>query len=47
MGLMTGAPRTASVIAKTNVECYRLDKEACEEVMKARPVMAEEISYSC
>jgi CRP-like cAMP-binding protein/small-conductance mechanosensitive channel len=44
MGLMTGAPRTASVIAKTDVECYRLDKEVFEELMHARPTIAEEIS---
>ncbi len=45
MGLMTGAPRSASVIAKSNVECYRLDKEAFEEVMQARPSIADEISH--
>jgi small-conductance mechanosensitive channel/CRP-like cAMP-binding protein len=45
MSLMTGAPRAASVIAKTDVECYRLDKEAFEEVMLARPSIAEEIAH--
>jgi len=44
MGLMTGAPRLASVIAKTDVECYRLDKEVFEEIMQARPSIADEIS---
>lgn len=44
MGLMTGAPRSASVIAKTDVECYRLDKEVFEDLMHARPSIAEEIS---
>ncbi len=44
MGLMTGAPRSASVIAKTDVECYRLDKDIFEELMHARPSMADEIS---
>lgn len=44
MGLMTGAPRSATVVAKTDVECYRLDKEMFEEVLRARPVIAEEIS---
>ena len=28
MGVVTGEPRSASVIAATEVECYRLDKEA-------------------
>jgi small-conductance mechanosensitive channel/CRP-like cAMP-binding protein len=44
MGLLTGAPRTASVVATTDVECYRLDKEGLEGVLKARPAIAEEIS---
>ncbi|MBI4937364.1 MAG: mechanosensitive ion channel [Nitrosomonadales bacterium] len=44
MGLMTGAPRSATVVAKTDVECYRLDKEMFEEILRARPVIAEEMS---
>lgn len=45
MGVMTGAPRAASVVAKTDVECYRLDKEMFEEILRARPSIAEEISH--
>lgn len=45
MSLMTGAPRVASVMALTDVECYRLDKEAFEEIMQARPSIAEEVSH--
>ena len=44
MGMMTGAPRTATVVAKTDVECYRLDKEALEEILLARPAIADEVS---
>ena len=44
MSLMTGAPRVASVIAKTDVECYRLDKESFEEIMLERPAIADEIA---
>lgn len=44
MGLMTGAPRTASVIAKTDVECYRVDKDVFEEILRARPAIAEEMT---
>jgi small-conductance mechanosensitive channel/CRP-like cAMP-binding protein len=44
MSLMTGEPRVASVIARTDVECYRLDKEAFEEIMLARPGIAEDVS---
>ncbi|OFZ67848.1 MAG: mechanosensitive ion channel protein MscS [Betaproteobacteria bacterium RBG_16_56_24] len=45
MGMMTGAPRTASVLAMTDVECYRLDKAAFEEIILERPGIAEEISH--
>jgi small-conductance mechanosensitive channel/CRP-like cAMP-binding protein len=45
MSLMTGAPRRASVIAKTDVECYRLDKVDFEEVLLGRPSIAEEMSH--
>lgn len=45
MSLMTGAPRVASVIAQTDVECYRLDKVAFEEIMLARPSIAEEVTH--
>jgi CRP-like cAMP-binding protein/small-conductance mechanosensitive channel len=45
MSLMTGAPRVASVIAKTDLACYRLDKDAFEEIIKARPSIAEEVTH--
>ncbi len=45
MGLMTGAPRSATVIAKTDMECYRLDKEMFEELLRARPAIAEEMAH--
>jgi len=41
MGLMTGARRSATVMAKNDVECYRLDKEMFEEILRARPAIAE------
>ncbi len=44
MSLMTGAPRVASVIASSDVECYRLDKEAFEEIVIARPAIADEVA---
>jgi CRP-like cAMP-binding protein len=33
MGLMTGEPRRATVIAKTDVECYRIDKDSFEKMV--------------
>lgn len=44
MGLLTGEPRTADVVALTDVECYRLDKPGLEHVLQERPEIAEEIS---
>ena len=34
-GLMTGAPRRATVIAITDVEAYRLDKESFSHIVRA------------
>ena len=45
MGLMTGEPRTATIIALTGVECYRLDKESFHAIIKRRPEIAEDISH--
>jgi CRP-like cAMP-binding protein len=44
MGLMTGEPRSATVIAITDVECYRLDKAAFHKILGDRPEIASEIS---
>ncbi len=44
MGLMTGEPRFADVVAKTDVDCYRLDKAGFQEVITKRPNIATEMS---
>lgn len=44
MGLMTGEPRLATVVALTPVECYRLDKAAFRGIMSQRPEVAADIS---
>src|SRR6266850_65082 len=44
MGLMTGEPRSATVVAVTDVECYRLDKESFKATLHSRPEIAEDIS---
>ena len=44
MGLMTGAPRTATVVATTDVMSYRLDREGFLNAIKTRPQLAEEIA---
>ncbi len=44
MSLLTGAPRSASVIALSDVECYRLDRNGLEEILRQRPAIADEMS---
>ena len=46
MGLMTGEPRTSTVVAITDVECYRLGREAFETLVRRRPEIAEAISLT-
>lgn len=44
MGLMTGEPRRASVIARSDAVCLRLDKTGFEAVLRSRPDIAGDIS---
>lgn len=44
MGLLTGEARTADVVALTDVDCYRLDHEGFESILKDRPEIAQDIS---
>jgi hypothetical protein len=44
MGLLAGEARYATVVAKTDVECYRLDKAAFQGLLLSRPGIAEEVS---
>ena len=44
MGMLTGEPRTASVVALTDSDCYRLGKEGFAQILSSRPAIAEEIS---
>ena len=44
MGLMTGEPRLADVIATSDVDCFRLGKATFERVLLARPEIAELLS---
>lgn len=45
MSLTTGATRSATVEAINDVQCYRLDKEAFQKIVTARPQIAEDISH--
>jgi small-conductance mechanosensitive channel/CRP-like cAMP-binding protein len=44
MSLMTGEPRAATVVALSEVECLRLDKEGFQALVQARPQIAEEVA---
>src|SRR5438105_4202357 len=41
MGLLTGQARTATVIAESDVLCYRLDKSGFDAILRARPQLAD------
>jgi small-conductance mechanosensitive channel len=43
MALISGEARSATVVAKTDVECYRLDRTAFQELLAARPEIASEV----
>jgi len=45
MSLLTGAPRSATVVARGDVECYRLDKSGFEDIIRARPQLAESLAH--
>ncbi len=44
MGLLTGQARIATVIARDQVLCYRLEKRGFDAILKARPEIAEAMS---
>ncbi|HVK78408.1 MAG TPA: mechanosensitive ion channel family protein [Kofleriaceae bacterium] len=44
MSLMTGEVRSATVIALTDLECYRLDKPVFEDLLRQRPELAEAVA---
>jgi len=44
MSLMTGESRSATVVARTDAECYIVDKEAFQEIVQEKPELAGIIS---
>lgn len=43
MALISGEARSATVIARTDVECYRLDRASFQELIAGRPEIAEQV----
>ena len=46
MGLLTGEARTATVIAHSDVLCYRLERSGFDAILRARPELADAISQA-
>lgn len=44
MSLMTGESRAATIVARTDVECYVVAKEAFQEILSSKPELAATIS---
>ena len=44
MSLMTGEARTASVVAATDLVCYRIDKPAFQQILQETPAVADTIA---
>lgn len=44
MSLMTGATRSATVVAATDLECYRIDKPVFQDLVTARPEITEQVA---
>jgi small-conductance mechanosensitive channel/CRP-like cAMP-binding protein len=44
MSLMTGEPRSATVVATAPTRCYRLDKAAFQEILQRRPALADPLA---
>jgi CRP-like cAMP-binding protein len=43
-GMLTGAPRTATVVATSEVECFRLDRSTFHDVLQSRPEVADHMA---
>ena len=43
MSLMTGEPRRATVVAKTDAECYVIDRALFQQILRNNAALAEEI----
>jgi len=44
MGMLTGEPRAASVHAMGPVECWRVNREGLEDIIRNRPEIAQELA---
>jgi CRP-like cAMP-binding protein/small-conductance mechanosensitive channel len=45
MGLLTGQPRAATVVADGDVECLRVDRAGFDAILRNRPEIVDELSH--
>ena len=45
MGLLTGQPRGATVVALDDAVCYRIDKAGFDAILRSRPEIVEQLSH--
>jgi CRP-like cAMP-binding protein len=46
MALLTGEPRAASCVARTEVTCYAIDRASVETLLAERPDIAEQLAVT-
>lgn len=46
MSLLTGAPRSATIVALSDVDCYRLDSEVFQRLLERRADLAETVAQA-
>ena len=46
MSLLTGAPRSATIVALSDVECYRLNAEVLQRLLERRTDLAEKLAQA-
>jgi small-conductance mechanosensitive channel/CRP-like cAMP-binding protein len=44
MSMMTGEPCRATITARSNLSCYRIDKQAFEAILQERPALADALA---
>lgn len=44
LGMMTGEACNVTITARTNAECYRIDKKTFEHILQERPALASELA---
>jgi CRP-like cAMP-binding protein len=44
MGVLTGQPRTATIVTEGEATCYRLDKPGFDAILRARPALVDALS---